>query len=303
MRSKRFLTIFIVLLCVSTLYAGPQGTLSFTFFDFPELGKLGQKWGDCTLIVYPNDEVMLLDSGIAGVSPYLVQRIKDLGITHIDAIVLSHLHSDHYGGFRAILNNFTVGNFYWNGFASTNEAWVVDLFRQRGVAITELAAGDKLEIGEVTLEVLYPSRSQLDSLPIQHSEPAMINMNNNSLCIRFEYGENSALFSGDLYKAAESAVIMEVPPEKLSCDVLKVNHHGHDTSSGKPWVEATSPQVAVMMGNIVMNLVLYKRFVDVGCNPLATWMNGEIVVEMDGVNCVVTAEYPEINEYYGRLLR
>jgi hypothetical protein len=60
----------------------------------------------------------------------------------------------------------------------------------------------------------------------------------------------------------------------LDCDLLKVTHHGHDTSSGKAWVEAVSPKVAVMMGNIVMNLVLYKRFVDVGCTPLATWMNG-----------------------------
>lgn len=302
MYKKRLVLVGILLCALFVVSAQDMKVLSFRFFDFPELGELGQKWGDSTLITFPNGEVMLLDSGISRVSEYLVSKIKDMGITHIDRVVLSHLHSDHYGGLSRILDNFSVGEFYWNGFSSLNEKWVIDLFEDRKVPIHTLAAGDSLDIGNVKIEVLYPTREQLDALPIQDSDAAMINMNNNALCIRFEYGENSALFSGDLYKVAEDAVIKAVPADKLDCDLLKINHHGHDTSSGKTWVRATSPEVAVMMGNIVMNLVLYKRYVDVGCTPLATWMNGTIVVRMDGTKLNVQAEKPEIAEYYQKLL-
>ena len=296
-------TIIMVICSISLLFATGSENLTFRFFDFPELGKLGQKWGDCTLITFPNGEVMLLDSGISGVSSYLVQNLKELGITRIDKMILSHVHSDHYGGLRSVLNNFPIGDFYWNGFCSTNETWVIDLLKNHNVPIHLISAGDVIEIGDVTIKVLYPSRQQLDSLPVQDSDAAMINMNNNSLCLRFEHGDNSALFCGDLYKVAENAVIESVPPQILDCDLLKVNHHGHDTSSSKAWVQATSPKAAVMMGNIVMNLVLYKRFVDVGCTPLATWMNGTILVEMDGTTIDVTAENPEINEYYRKLIK
>lgn len=293
------IVVFLTILTVSV----QAETLTFRFFHFPELGELGQKWGDCTLVTFPDGKTMLVDSGISAVSKHLVAKLKDLGVTRIDTFLLSHVHSDHYGSLRALLDNFPVGDFYWNGFCSTNETWVIDLVKERGVPIHEISAGDTLHHGPVSIEVLYPTKSQLDSLPVQDSDAAMINMNNNSLCVRFALGATSALFSGDLYKVAENAVIDAVRPELLDCDLLKVTHHGHDTSSGKAWVEAVSPKVAVMMGNIVMNLVLYKRFVDVGCTPLATWMNGTIVVTMDGTDVAVTADNLAINEYYRKLLK
>jgi beta-lactamase superfamily II metal-dependent hydrolase len=164
--------------------------------------------------------------------------------------------------------------------------------------IYKLAAGDTLEIGDVKVEVLWPTRERLDSLPKLASDPAMILLNNNSLVMRFDYGAKSALFPGDIYKSEEREIVKNVPAEKLDVDLLKVPHHGHDTSSCKEWIAATSPEVAVMMGNIVMTKVVYSRYWKIGCTAYATWMNGMVNIAVDGEDLTVTADDLTIDDYY-----
>ena len=73
------------------------------------------KWGDSTLVVFPGGETMLIDGGMADYGPMLVKNLRALGVTRLDAVVLSHYHNDHYGGLLCaggVLDSFEVGTVY-----------------------------------------------------------------------------------------------------------------------------------------------------------------------------------------------
>ncbi len=205
--------------------------------------------GDSIFVAFPDGRTLLIDGGgtyaasrFGGmrigldigesvVSPYLWQR----GIRQLDAIALSHAHTDHLDGLNAILDNFRVQEL-WIGRPVDTRPFrdLIAHARARGVRVVDRRRGESFSWGGVTGLVLWP----------EDPAAAAAASNNDSLVFRLEYGQRAFLLPGDIEKPIESDLVLRGDP--LSADVLKVPHHGSRTSATEPLLRAVQPGYAVV---------------------------------------------------------
>lgn len=207
--------------------------------------------GDAALVDLPNGQLVVVDvaggrtrAGAQAVLPLLRARRRN----HIDLLVISHPHPDHFAGVPALLDaGITVGQAWVSGQAIEetpfNPASLLARRLRRSGTDVRLPAelcrnseqGDGAEgthyFGESRIEVLHPCPS---------FDPGY-GPNENSLVIRLEHGERSVLFTGDAEGHAESALLSR----NLQAEILKVGHHGSRTSSSEAFLRAVAPGVAV----------------------------------------------------------
>lgn len=262
-------------------------------------------WGDCTYLEFPNGENMLIDTGLTNAAKLIVEELLDYGIDHIDHFVLSHGHADHVQGVSNVLGNMTVGKAYSSGYFTTDFQWVYRDLEGRGVEHVQIAAGDRFQIGDVTFDVLWPTQELAANPPqndskVQFGPGSTEDMNNSSLVMQMTYKDNKVLFTGDIYESGEGEILKYYADnlDVLKTDVLKLQHHGKDTSCSEAFTKAVSPKYAVSMGTYTMTNVKYKYFAEIGCYPYFSWMNGNVYVLLDGTNITVTPDNPEIKDYY-----
>lgn len=245
------------------------------------------KWGDSTLIAFPDGQTMLIDGGMSDYGPLLLENLEALGVTKLDYVMLSHRHDDHYGGLLrsgGVLESVEIGLIYSSGIYngnSSNPAKLEGMAKEQGIPTQTLAKGDVVEIGDVTMEVLWP----LPGLA-KTSSDSTEDCNNGSLVIRFDYGDTSALFTGDLYKSGETMLIKELGDDiaKLDVDVLKIPHHGRSTSSTDDLIKAASAKVGVATGAIIMETAVYSHYAKEGTAVYMDVYDGYVKVTMDGTN-------------------
>ncbi len=175
------------------------------------------------------NEPQRFDVGEEVVVPYLKTR----GIKRLDAILLSHPHPDHFGGLKAVMENFQVGEFWWNGqsFPDLSFDQLMGLLQDRKIPKRILKAGDHFLWADVDLEVIYPKRASPT-----HT------INDNSLVVRLRYGGASVLFSGDIEDGGEQALSDK---GLVDATILKIPHHASRTSSSVPFIDSVHPLYAV----------------------------------------------------------
>ncbi len=158
---------------------------------------------------------------------------------------------------------------------SNNFKEFIKTANEENVNIILVEAGDKIQIeNNLYFDVLWPnSKYYISENPL----------NNNSLVCKLIYKEFSMLFTGDIEEIAEKEVL-KIYKDKLKSDVLKVAHHGSKTSSSKEFLEAVSPQMALIgvgennkFGH--PNESTLKRLKDIRCQIYRTDENGEIVLK------------------------
>lgn len=249
------------------------------------------KWGDSALIAFPNGQTMLIDAGMQDYAELLVLNLQALGVTKLDYVVATHRHNDHVGGLtsqKGPLYNFEIGQIYSSGIYnsnSSNPAAIEGVSQDLNIPNDYLAKGDTLDIGEVHVEVLWPMPGQ-----VKTSSSSTEELNSGSVVLRFDYGETSALFTGDLYKSGELQMIRELGDDvgKLDADVLKIPHHGRQTSSSDEFIKAVTPKIAMATGAIIMEPDIYSHYARVGTATYMDVYDGYVKVTMDGTN--VSAE-------------
>jgi competence protein ComEC len=217
-----------------------RGELELTAID------VGQ--GDSLLICFPDSKLMLIDGGgVLSFGPHPTARL-DVGedvvspylwsrsIRKIDVVALTHAHDDHAGGLPALIENFHPTQL-WTGATPASAAWtaVRDKAHAEKVKIVPLLSGSSFDFGGARIEVISPPADYV---------PAASPMNNDSLGLRITYHQRSLLLTGDMEKPMERRALMDGQP--LRADILKVGHHGSNTSSINPFLDAVSPVFAII---------------------------------------------------------
>lgn len=225
---------------------------------------------------------MLIDAGTNNMGNTVVQNLKDLGITKIDYLVGTHPHEDHIGGMDDVINNFEIGTIYMPKVQTNTKTFedVLDAISNKGLTITTPEVGYVFEVGNTKCEVMCAGTGTTE----ENS-----NLNLSSIVIRMVYGEESFLFMGDAEEKNESS------RQWPQTTVLKVGHHGSDTSSSESFLNQVKPEISVISVGINNTYGHPKKTTLDKLNALGTSIyrtdqNGTITITCDGTNCVVTTE-------------
>jgi competence protein ComEC len=207
--------------------------------------------GDSLLVVGPEGRTMLVDAGgpVGGpseaapaasgfdvgeevVAPYLWSR----RIRRLDVVALSHAHSDHMGGMPAVLRDFRPREL-WVGIDPDSEAYreLLAEAKQLGVVVKHFHAGEDLAWGETAISVLAPEAAYKND-----GAPA----NNDSLVMRMQYGKASVLLEGDAEAPSERAMVADGRMKPVT--LLKVGHHGSNSSTTQEFFAEAAPKDAVI---------------------------------------------------------
>lgn len=246
-----------------------------------EVPGVGQKIGDSALVVFPDGKTMLIDACSEAYCNTLVSNLKRLGVSRLDYMVFTHGHSDHYACFicsGGLCNNFEIGQVYYDGTINAGNTKIINKCQSYGIPYSILKRGDSLSIGGVSIEILNPSP---DVVGTEVSVEA--DQNNTSITMKFTYGEISALFCGDLYKAGMESVLAAVGAQALDADIVRMPHHGHsETSILDAFAEAVSPKIAVASSGVPVNTSVYSMWKKVGARILDDYTMGYIFISTDG---------------------
>lgn len=206
-----------------TVYIGDNTTLIVDYID------VGQ--GDCILLSC-NGEYMLIDAGNNSDGQKIVTYLNTVGVDSLKYAVGTHPHADHIGGLDDVILSFDVDKVLLPN-ATTNTQTFADVLSAIETTNTPVNVpniNDTFNLGNTKITVLSAEQSD--------------NLNNTSIVLRADYGQNSFIFMGDAEIEVENTMLSS--GINLDCDVLKVGHHGSDTSTSASFLNAVSPQVAII---------------------------------------------------------
>lgn len=278
-KKRKYIKILLKVIIVFVLASNSIGWINneFTIY-FIDVGQ-----GDCTLIKTKTNKTILVDGGEGGsekfdegkntVIPYLLDR----GYTKLDYIIISHFDSDHVGGILGVMEEFKVDKIIISkqGESSENFENFLNIVKSKNIKLILANKGDYLKIDkEVWIEFLWPDISNIIKENV---------LNNNSIVCKIHYKDFSCIFTGDIEKVAEEFMLNK--KISVKADILKVAHHGSNTSSCQEFLELVKPKIALIgVGENNMfghpNTEVIKRLKNLGAKIYRTDLNGEIKISV-----------------------
>lgn len=189
---------------------------------------------DSILIQDSNNNTMLIDAGNNDDSDLVVNYIKSQGINTINYLIGTHPHEDHIGGLDAVIDNFNIETVILPKATSTTKTYkdVLLSIKNKNLNITPAIAGKSFSLGDIQSEILAPNNSEYDDL------------NNYSIVLKLTYKNNSFLFTGDCEDISENEILSL--GHNLKSDLLKVGHHGSNSSTSLPFLKSVCPKYAII---------------------------------------------------------
>ncbi len=196
---------------------------------FPDAGNAG-----CAIVKTP-DAAILIDCGREKAQHDIIAVLDDLNIETIDMAVLTHPDSDHIGDFARVSQEKTISSFVTCEYslAGGNEGYdkLSETLISSGIKCECTHTGDVYTFGDTVITVISPDKIYNDS-------------NDNSVVMKLEYGNHTALFTGDISSKAERDILNS--NADIKADILQVPHHGSAGSSTTEFLEAVKPKTAVI---------------------------------------------------------
>ncbi|HBB37631.1 MAG: Late competence protein [Candidatus Magasanikbacteria bacterium GW2011_GWD2_43_18] len=267
-------------------------TLKITFLD------IGQ--GDATLIEFPDGQQMLIDCAIDDRVLEALGRVMPFYDHDIDYLVVTHPDLDHYGGCVDVMKRFDIGHILYNGMEKPyDELWQsfhaeVQAQMADGKEYLEVAEPFVWEIASTTVNVLYPDHS----IPLDEHIPGLdkdVGANDTSVVIKLSYGTQDVLLMGDVEADLEEYLV-KTYGEQVDVEILKMGHHGSQSSSTQLFINATSPEVAIAscgadnkFGHPSPRVL--KRFERANTDVWRTDLSGDVLVTVFEDRYDVTAQY------------
>lgn len=238
--------------------------------------------GDCAILIADGD-AMIIDGGPGSHSRKVYTYIQDmLELESIRYMVATHPHEDHVGGLVAAMNAAPVEAILTPVLESdlTQFQDLMTYAEMSGTQVIIPQEGDQFALGNAVFTVLA-------------RWPEAWTVNDLSLVIRVDYGETSFLFTGDAESYLEYVLIDS--GNDLQSDVLKVAHHGSETSSTAEFLEAVRPEYAVISCG-KLNTYQHPRqdtllkLDGIGATIFRTDLQGDIIFHTDGRTITIETE-------------
>lgn len=244
------------------------GELEVHFLD------VGQ--GDATLIAC-DGHYMLIDAGNNDKGTLVQSYLEQQGVETLDYVIGTHPDADHIGGLDVILYKFDCGTVILPEVENDTRTYedVIRVLEEKDYPVTAPVVGDTYTLGGASFTIIAPNGDYGDDL------------NDWSVGILLQNGENRFLFTGDAGEQAEQDILAN--GIDISADVYKASHHGSDTASLEAFIQAVSPEYAVISvgeGNQYghPHAEVLNRFREAGIEVFRTDEQGTIVAVSDGTD-------------------
>lgn len=190
--------------------------------------------GDAILIK-SKDDAVLIDSGTRVYQDRLLKYLNEEGIKGLNYIIASHPHEDHIGGLAHIINNIKTENIIMPEVTANTQSFelLINSIGSNDVNPIIAKSGDIYEIENSKFVILSPNKNRYEKL------------NNYSVGIKLVYGSSSFIFTGDAEDVSELEMV-ERFGQDLRANLLKLGHHGSNTSSTEEFLDAVNPQYAII---------------------------------------------------------
>lgn len=238
---------------------------------------------DCALLEC-GGEYMIIDGGNKEDGQLVVSYLEQQGVEELSYVVCTHAHEDHVGGLPSVLAVYPTEVVY--APTRTYSSNIFDDFvyytDQQGLEITIPGVSETFALGEAQITVLGPVQSYAET-------------NDTSIVLRVDYGESSFLFTGDMEVAAENDMLDHWGDNNsiFNVDVLKVGHHGSNTSTGYRFLYEVDPTYGIISCGKDNSYghphdEPMSRLKDAGVTLLRTDELGHIIATTDGTEITFT---------------
>ena len=188
-----------------------------------------------SILLKTEDYAMLIDAGNIGQDKLMLDYLSEYGVTKLDYLVATHPHADHIGAMSAVVKAMdSIGEVIMPDKPHTTVTYknLIKAIDEKNIPITLAEVGQVFNMGNVNIQIIAPDNTDYTDL------------NEVSVVLRVTFGETVFLFTGDAGTKSENAQLAS--GLSLKVDVLKVGHHGSRTSTTQKYLDAVSPQYAII---------------------------------------------------------
>lgn len=274
------LTAFLLIAAVFVFHLDWQSSHRKLTFAMLDVGQ-----GDALFIESPTGTQVLIDAGPPRKILSQLLHVMPAFDRSIDAIIITHPDQDHIGGFSDVLKTYKVGKVFDPGILDDSKTHqnLEDEIKNQNIPNILARRGMHLDLGGgAVIDILFPDQ-----------DVSSWETNEGSVVAKLSYGKISVMLTGDAPQSTERIILSENFPAQLHSDILKVGHHGSRNSSSLEFLQAVSPEYALISdGKDNKYGHPHKEVLDIlnqiGAKIFRTDQDGTMVMKCDKINgCMI----------------